>query len=111
MRGDPGYRTRLLERRRELSESLEINAEAAETCEHCSGQLPRAHAAGLLSGLVEREQRELQEVDAALERLAEGTYGVCEQCRGLIEGSRLEWQPESRSCARCEAGQLAPGTP
>ena len=42
---------------------------------------------------------ELQEVDAALERVEEGTYGICELCGQPISEERLEVRPTTRFCA------------
>jgi len=38
---------------------------------------------------------------AALSRLAEGSFGQCEQCREPIAAARLVQVPEDRYCARC----------
>ena len=43
----------------------------------------------------------LVEVEAALVRLAEGTYGVCEVCEEPIGAPRLEAMPAARRCMRC----------
>jgi RNA polymerase-binding transcription factor DksA len=40
----------------------------------------------------------LDEVDAALERLASGHYGVCEGCGKPIGAARLEAMPAARFC-------------
>ena len=40
----------------------------------------------------------LEEVDAALVRLAEGTYGTCEVCGKPIGADRLEAMPAARLC-------------
>lgn len=43
----------------------------------------------------------LAEVEAAIERLAEGTYGTCERCREPIGSARLEAKPAARRCIAC----------
>ena len=43
----------------------------------------------------------LGELDAALERLAAGTYGVCEVCGAAIAPERLEARPFTRTCIDC----------
>lgn len=43
----------------------------------------------------------LEEVDAALQRLADGSYGSCEMCRGQITPERLEVRPTARLCIDC----------
>src|SRR5580765_1774889 len=40
----------------------------------------------------------LAEVDAALARLEEGTFSVCEVCRGTVEPDRLLADPLCRVC-------------
>ncbi len=40
----------------------------------------------------------LQEVDAALERMEKGAYGVCESCHDAIEKDRLIADPLTRYC-------------
>lgn len=62
-------------------------------------------------GLEQDLRRQLGEVDAAFERLGEGTYGICEACGRPIGDERLEAVPTARLCVddqeRAERG-LAP---
>lgn len=51
--------------------------------------------------LLEHTQAELRETRAALERLADGTYGVCESCGEAIAEGRLEALPSSTLCVAC----------
>jgi RNA polymerase-binding transcription factor DksA len=43
----------------------------------------------------------LDDVDAALGRLADGTYGHCERCGKSISEARLEAMPTARRCLDC----------
>lgn len=45
-----------------------------------------------------RQEGELQEVRAALRRLHDGSYGVCEECDEPIPLARLEARPQARLC-------------
>jgi RNA polymerase-binding transcription factor DksA len=45
----------------------------------------------------------LDEVELALARLDDGTYGRCEECGEPIGDQRLEGLPTARTCARCDA--------
>ena len=45
-----------------------------------------------------QSQRVLDDVDRALERLTEGTYGSCETCGAPIFGADLEADPTRRVC-------------
>ena len=38
---------------------------------------------------------------AALERLADGSYGICENCGNPIAAARLEARPEATLCITC----------
>ena len=44
----------------------------------------------------------LSDVEAALERMAEGRYGSCHLCRRPISRDRLMIVPQARYCARCQ---------
>jgi DnaK suppressor protein len=50
------------------------------------------------SALLRSSSAGLAEVDAALERLAAGTYGSCTVCGGLIGEGRLEARPWTPYC-------------
>jgi RNA polymerase-binding transcription factor DksA len=56
-----------------------------------------------LIGLVATVKRSLDEVDAALRRIADGTYGTCASCGTDIGTARLEFRPESILCVECKA--------
>jgi RNA polymerase-binding transcription factor len=53
--------------------------------------------------LSEAEYRELSAIDAALKRIAGGTYGECESCGGPVGQQRLRALPEARLCTSCVA--------
>jgi RNA polymerase-binding transcription factor DksA len=46
-------------------------------------------------------ETKLKEVNAALDRIAKGTYGVCENCGNAIAPERLKASPEARLCSNC----------
>lgn len=46
-------------------------------------------------------RRVLKEIDAAFERLADGTYGSCQGCGKAIPAERLEILPYTRHCVNC----------
>ncbi len=48
------------------------------------------------SNIVSRLDAQLTEVNAALDRIAKGTYGMCEKCGKPIEKERLEANPSAR---------------
>lgn len=73
--------------------------DAANTEEDGTDAFERQFALNLVSS----EQDSLFEIDEALRRLEEGTYGVCLQCRKLIEGPRLKALPFVKMCVKCQS--------
>lgn len=51
--------------------------------------------------LPESARREVAEIDAALERIRCGNYGLCVACAGPIGLQRLRAIPEARYCLSC----------
>ena len=47
-------------------------------------------------GVIDKLQKQLSEVDAALERIENGTYGICEVTKKPIDRNRLEANPSAR---------------
>jgi DnaK suppressor protein len=48
------------------------------------------------------ERRALAEIEAALTRLANGSFGRCERCHGSVSAARLARIPQARSCWACD---------
>ncbi|WP_329256329.1 TraR/DksA C4-type zinc finger protein [Actinoallomurus sp. NBC_01490] len=44
----------------------------------------------------------LEEVEAALRRMNDGTYGLCDACQAPIPAGRLEILPHARFCVTCQ---------
>ena len=44
----------------------------------------------------------LEMVEGALQKIREGTYGICEGCGNPIDGNRLRAIPYARLCIRCK---------
>ncbi len=53
-------------------------------------------------GLVESEEEELREIDFALERVENKSFGICEACSKSITKSRLKATPHARLCLACK---------
>jgi len=51
----------------------------------------------------ERESQMLADIDQALLRIKEGSYGTCARCGKLIDERRLEALPTARYDASCQA--------
>lgn len=61
-----------------------------------SGSAARAAAERLLAS----SAAALDAIERGVARVADGTYGRCEQCGGAIEPERLEADPAASSCGR-----------
>jgi len=68
-----------------------LNRQLEERKRRLEAAIALAPQNGGLAGL-------LKEVDAALERMGKGTYGICEQCHDTIEQDRLLTDPLVRYC-------------
>ena len=49
-------------------------------------------------GLMDSERKMLHEIDDALRRIVDGTYGICEGTNKTIKKARLEAKPWARYC-------------
>jgi RNA polymerase-binding transcription factor DksA len=55
----------------------------------------------LTLGLLENEEQLIEEINAALDRLDQGTYGRCVACQQEIPKERLQALPYARYCVAC----------
>jgi len=109
------FKDLLLERRRLLLGDLRTLEESAarnvpEVLENTSqmADFSAAREASDFSlGRRESETTEIQEIDDALERIDEGSFGFCEECAGRIAGDRLEAIPYARLCLTCKSAEEA----
>lgn len=50
-------------------------------------------------------ERKLEDVQHALQKFDDGTYGICESCGSIVERARLEALPSARHCMNCQSRQ------
>ncbi len=55
----------------------------------------------VLESLGNVELAELKRIDAALARVADGTYGECRKCGNPISDARIELLPDTPFCKNC----------
>ncbi len=53
----------------------------------------------------ENQDKRLKQIETALERIRNGTYGTCIECGGKIEKEILAVDPESLLCKQCKASK------
>jgi DnaK suppressor protein len=63
------------------------------------------------SAMAEIFQLRLVEIDQALQRLEEGTYGRCSSCGEEISAERLRMDPLAKFCDRCNEYPLGHAAP
>ena len=51
---------------------------------------------------VDRHVEEIRDIEAALLRIADGTYGLCTQCGNEIGHARLAAYPTAKRCLTCQ---------
>jgi DnaK suppressor protein len=54
-----------------------------------------------VSALLSQEQGYLAELERAVDRVTDGTYGICTQCGAAIPSERLAARPAARTCVQC----------
>jgi DnaK suppressor protein len=88
-----------------LQDLMESHTELQATNDERESELEESaqkdHIARLTSRLKERDQKTIREIDAALERMASGEYGVCENCGNEIAMARLRVLPMAELCIDC----------
>jgi DnaK suppressor protein len=106
-------KSRLLEKKAELERSIAGLTEAHPTPVSSTeaNEGPRDHE-DVTTDFLEmqneqsilfNEQALLTLVENALQRLEDGTYGLCQQCKEAIPPKRLEALPWAERCVHCEA--------
>jgi DnaK suppressor protein len=55
--------------------------------------------------LAQRKREQLAEIERALEKLNDGTYGTCDSCGKPIPPDRLKAIPQTNLCLDCKAKQ------
>ncbi|MCE9583601.1 MAG: TraR/DksA family transcriptional regulator [Planctomycetes bacterium] len=60
-------------------------------------------------GLIENEEQELGAIEDAMERIEEGTFGVCEECSKPIPKERMKAIPHAALCLECKKKEEGEG--
>ena len=99
-------RKMLIELRQRLSQQVSIlkdeslyRSDEIRTGEEGTDVFDRQFALNLASS----EQEAIHDIDDAIRRIDEGTYGVCEDCGCVIGKARLKALPFVRSCMQCQS--------
>ena len=52
--------------------------------------------------LIDTLEKTLEDIESALKRIEDGSYGICKYCNNPIEEKRLLARPTSSSCLSCK---------
>ena len=108
------FRQLLITERSKLADEIKSIARDASTSpREASGDLSAytVHMADMAADTYERElsmnivsseQEILYQIDDALKRLDDGSYGICQQCNQPITMSRLKAVPYASLCINCQ---------
>lgn len=106
------FAEQLRARRAELLEKVQSTEEDLEVIRSDDQPELEEKAQGLtiartLDGLDEHDKHEIADIDAALQRIIDGSYGECRRCHQAIARARLEALPETSLCVGCAAAEEA----
>jgi len=87
--------------RREMVVEDEVDDEATQAF--------RSHNREFVMTTMEREIRNISEIEQALERITKKEYGVCVACEKAIPDNRLQAIPWTRLCVDCAGGGIIAG--
>ena len=59
--------------------------------------------ADLDAAMIDRHVRELREIESALKRIADGSYGQCVECGAEVGIERLKAYPTAQRCFDCQS--------
>ncbi len=98
---------RLLQMRKEvIKEVSEASSAAREIAQEGTPDIgdmsSNTYSRDLLLNLSETQRQKLRDIDAALDRLESGVYGVCVRCEETIAPKRMDVRPFSRYCIDCK---------
>jgi RNA polymerase-binding transcription factor DksA len=99
--------TRLSTSATESSKRDELSSADQHPAEQATETLERELDLGVLQSV----ESELVDVQAALQRLEKGTYGICEICGKPIAEGRLEAMPAARYCVEDQAKMAKRASP
>jgi DnaK suppressor protein len=111
------YKLWLVSLRKRLTRDVEMAEEALRDDVASPGELStlHTHAADQAAegvdeqiAIAQNEEHLLEQVEAALERIEQGTYGTCQNCGRVIARERLDaipYTPLCIECARRQAGK------
>ena len=97
------YKGLLMERRQELTGHLSVLEDTLDDTpsNDWEDRASERQCDDVFEAMGQIEIAELRRIDAALLRLNEGTYGICQECGKDILEARLDLLPDTPFCKDC----------
>jgi DnaK suppressor protein len=89
----------------EVREEIAVSGErfgSANQTKIAEDDAPADAVAEMDLAMVIHESQKLQEIEAALARIRDGSYGICIDCGGEIGRARLKADPRAKRCPACQ---------
>ena len=104
------FKTMLDESKRQLLASAKktLSEESSFDTNELPDEIDQAsseYQQSMIFRLRDREKFLLAKIDKALQRIENGTFGICEKCEEEISIKRLEARPVTTLCIRCKEEQ------
>ena len=84
-----------------LEEMTDSNEVFADPADRATAESDRAFTLRIR----DRERRLIRKIQSALQRIDDGSYGICDECGEDIGVARLKARPVTRLCINCKAKQ------
>ncbi|HFQ62083.1 MAG TPA: RNA polymerase-binding protein DksA [Epsilonproteobacteria bacterium] len=100
------FKNKLLDRRVQIEKNLtgtSLELDGMRDLElNDEGDYAAASAETIVdSAILVQQRKELNEIELALDKIKQGTYGICEMCEDPIGRPRLEVKNFARFCITC----------
>ena len=100
------FQTILVERKKQILQNLNICNDEIQALKDVEINDDGDYAALCTDNLIEsaiqeKQLKELKEINEALKKIEEGSYGVCEMCGEPIKPLRLKIKPHAKYCIVC----------
>jgi len=104
------YKNKLLALKQDLLKNVQKSQNTGketyrDDLKDLADQASDAYEKEFLFGLSDSERKLLSEVETALYKIEEGTFGRCEECGEMINNGRLEAVPYARLCLSCQSAR------
>jgi len=96
----------LLNRKIQILKNIDDNSKEVDGLKHAEASDDADHAtisadAAIEEALTNKQLQELKEIEYAIFKISNGSYGVCEMCEEPIGEARLKVKPQAKYCIVC----------